>query len=82
MHGVIGAALFAVVDDIDAAFDLFLDHMRDRLAHRGGEFLFARAGIFLLGEQFIDHLGGARQAAGMGGENAIAAAFHCYFFPI
>ena len=76
MHGIIGAALFAVIDDVDAAFDLLLHDMRDRFAHRGGKLGLARAGILLFGEQQFDHLGGARQAAGVGGENPIGAAFH------
>jgi hypothetical protein len=35
MHGIVGATLFTVVDDVDAAFDLFLNHMRDRRADGG-----------------------------------------------
>ena len=46
------------------------------LAHRGVELGLARAGIFLLGKQEFDHLGGARQAAGMGRENPVGAALH------
>ena len=41
------APLFAVVDDIDAAFDLLLDHMRDRVADRGVEVGIACATILL-----------------------------------
>jgi len=76
VHGVIGAALLAVIDDVDAAFDLLLHNMRHRFAHHGREFGFALAGCFLLGQQFFDHLGSARQAAGVGGEKALSAAFH------
>ena len=36
MHGVVGAALLAVIDDVEAAFDLLLHHIRHRLAHGGG----------------------------------------------
>jgi hypothetical protein len=35
VHGIVGATLFTVIDDVDAAFDLFLNHMRDRLADGG-----------------------------------------------
>ena len=76
MHRIVGAALLAVIDDVDAAFDLLGDHMRDRLAHRGVELGLARAAILLFGEQELDHLGGARQAAGMRRENPVGAAFH------
>ena len=76
VHGIVGAALFAVVDDVDAAFDLLLHHMRDRLADRGVELGLARAAILLFGEQELDHLGGARQAAGMRRENPVGTAFH------
>ncbi len=76
VYGVIGAALFAVIDDVDAAFDLLPHNMGHRIAHCGGELGLALAGGFLLGQQKFYHLGGARQAAGVGGENAICAAFH------
>ena len=76
VHGIVGAALFAVIDDVDAAFDLLLHHMRDRLADRGIEFGLARARILLFGEQKLDHLGGTRQATGMRGENPVGTAFH------
>ena len=48
VHGVIGAALFAVIDDIDAAFDLLAHDLRDRLAHRGLQFGAAQARVFAL----------------------------------
>ena len=71
MHGVIGAALFAVIDDVDAAFDLLAHDLRHGLAHRGLQFGAPRAGLLLFGEQQFDHLGGARQAAGVGREDAV-----------
>src|SRR5690242_8980630 len=76
VHGIVGAALFAVVDDIDTAFDLLLHHMRDRIGHRGAEFGLARATILPFGEQEFDHLGGARQTAGMRREDPVGAALH------
>ena len=45
MHGVVGAALFAVIDDVEAAFDLFANDLRDGLSHRGLQFGAARAGF-------------------------------------
>ena len=51
MHRVIGAALLAVIDDIDAAFDLPAHHMRDCLAHGGVQLALMRAWFRLLGEQ-------------------------------
>ena len=77
MHGVVGAALFAVVDDVDAAFDLLAHHIGDRFAHGGLE-RGARAPGFLSARRASARRpsGGARQAAGVGGEDAVAAAFH------
>ncbi len=71
VHGVIGAALLAVIDDVEAAFGLLVDDQGDRLGHRGLQFSLARAGLLVLGEQQLDDLGGARQAAGVGGEDAV-----------
>ncbi len=76
VHGVIGAALFAVIDDVEAAFDLAAHDAGDRLAHRRLQFGAARTRLLLLGQQLFDHLGGARQAAGVGGEDAVGAAMH------
>ena len=76
VHGIVGAALLAVIYYVDAAFDLLLHHTRDRLADCGVKLGLARAGILLLGEQELDHLGGTRQAAGMRGENPFLTAFH------
>ena len=56
VHGVVGTALFAVIDDIDAAFDLLAHHAGDRVAHGGLEFGAARAGVLVLGEHQLDHL--------------------------
>lgn len=76
VHGVVGAALLAVIDDVEAAIDLLAHHMRHRFAYRGGQFGAARARLCLLGRQQLDHLGRARQTAGVGGENAVGAALH------
>ena len=66
MHGVIGAALFAVIDDVEAAFNLFLDDQRDGFAHSGHQLGVARTGCLVLGEQQLHDLRRARQAAGVG----------------
>ena len=76
MHGVVGAALFAVIDDVDTAFDLLAGDVLDGFAHRRIQLGLVPAVLLLLGEQEFDDLGGARQAAGVGGENAVDAAFH------
>ena len=76
VHGVVGAALLAVIDDVDAGLDLLRHDMRDRLLHRCGELGLALAGLVLLGEQKLDDFGCARQAAGMGGEDARGRTFH------
>ncbi len=70
MHGVIGAALFAVIDDVEAAFDLLLHDVGDGLAHRGVERGLVLAWLLALRQQQVDDLLRARQAAGMGGEDA------------
>ena len=74
--GVVGAALLPVVDDVEPAGDLFPHHVGDRRAHRGRELGRFGAGIFLLGQQQFHHFRRPRQAAGMGGENALRAALH------
>ena len=79
MHGIVGAALLAVIDYVDAAFDLLLHHVRDRLADCGVKLGLACAGIVLLGKQELNHLRGARQAAGMRGENSVGTALHACF---
>ncbi len=76
VHGVVGAALLAVIDDIEAAFDLLADDIADGFAHGGLQFGAACAGLLLLGQQQLHDLGGARQAAGVGGEDTVRAAFH------
>ena len=69
MDGVVGAALLAVVDDVDAGGLLLRDHIGDRLVDGGVER--ARSAALLSGQQLLDHLGRPRQAAGVGGENSL-----------
>ena len=76
VHGIVGAALLAVIDDVEAAFDLLAHDAGDCVAHRGLQFGLACAGFLFLGEQKLDDLGGARQAAGVSGENAVGTALH------
>ena len=72
MDGVVGAALLAVVDDVDAGGLLLGDHVGDRLGDGGVQ----RRAAALSCKQLLDHLGGPRQAAGVGGENPGRAAPH------
>ncbi len=66
----------AVGDDVDAAGDLRRHHVVDRLGGRGFE-QFGRDGFALLAPQNeIDQGLRPRQAAGMGGENAVGRGFH------
>jgi hypothetical protein len=61
---------------------LFLHHVVDGGGHRGVELCGARAAVCLFGQQQFDHVGGARQAAGVGSKNSVRAAFHGAFLPI
>ena len=70
MHCVVGTALFPVVDDIDAALDLFVYNVRDCVAHGALQFCTVRARVLLFGQQQLHHFRRARQAAGVGCENA------------
>jgi hypothetical protein len=74
--GVARLRHFTVVDDIDAGGDLLLHHLGDGGAHARGE----RGGVnrlaSLLGVHHADEVVGPRQAAGMGGEEALGAVFH------
>ena len=72
VDGVVGAALLAVVDDVDAGGLLLRDHIGDGLRH-GGVQLGAAP---LAGHQLVHHLFRPRQAAGVGGENSLGAAAH------
>ena len=49
VHGVVGAALLAVIDDVEAAFGLLLHDVIHCLAHGGAELGAARARLFLPG---------------------------------
>src|SRR6185312_15433992 len=65
-----------VVNDVDPAGNLVAHNLRDGGAHGLLELGAARAGGFLLGEQKLHHLRRARQAAGVGRQNAAGAALH------
>ena len=54
MHGVVGAALFAVIDDVEAALDLLADDIADGFAYGGLQFGAAGARLLLLGQQQLD----------------------------
>ena len=68
--------LLAVIADVDAGGSLLLHHMAHRLVHFGGHFggveFFAR----LLAYQQIGQFLVARQAADVGGQNAVPAEDH------
>ena len=52
VHGVVGAALLAVIDDVEAAFDLFAARRAgDGLAHGGLQFGAAHARLLFFGQQ-------------------------------
>ena len=59
MDGVIGAALLAVVDDVDAGGFLLGDHVGDRLGDGGIERRVIRR-TFLFRHELFHHLGRAR----------------------
>ncbi len=75
--GVARLRHFAVVDDIDAGRSLLAHHLGDRRADARRE----RGGLdrhaLLLGVHHADEIVRPRQAAGMGGEEALGAALHC-----
>ena len=74
--GVARLGHLAVVDEIDARLDLFLNHRGDGLAdlRRQGGALDRNA--FLLGEHRPDQIIGTRQAAGVGGQKAVEPIRH------
>jgi len=74
--GIIAAALFAVIDDVEPAGDLLGNDVGDRAPNRRLEFGRFGSGIVLLLQHELHHLRGPRQAPGMGGENALDAALH------
>jgi hypothetical protein len=71
MDGVVSASLFAVIDDIEAAFHLLCHDLGDRLAHRRLQFVAARTGMLFLGEQKLHNFRRARQTAGVSSKYAI-----------
>ena len=68
--------LLAVIADVDAGRGLLLDHMAHRLVHFGGHFLGVEFFARLLAHQQVGQLLVARQAADMGGQNAVPAEDH------
>ena len=76
VNGVVQPALFAVVDNVEASLDLFLDHAGDGLRDGVGERGLPGAGRLPLREHQFHYVRRARQAAGVGGENALFAGFH------
>ena len=68
--------LLAVVADVDAGFFLLGDHMADRLVHFGVELRRVVAFAGFAPDQKLAQRFAARQAADMGGEDAVAADNH------
>ena len=71
VHCVVGAALLAVIDDIEPTFDLLAHDAGNSLAHGGLQLGTVRTGSFLFGDQLLHDFRRARQAAGMGGEDTV-----------
>ncbi len=70
------ALLFSVITDVDTGCELLLHHMANGLVHFGGHFLYVECFACLLADQQIRQFFVARQAADVGGENAIPAENH------
>ena len=70
--------LLAVVADVDAGVHLLLHDMAHRLVHLGCQHLRVVGLAFLLRHQQVGQLLVARQAADMGGEDAVAAEDHAF----
>ena len=70
------AALLAVIADVDAGLHLLLHDMADGLVHFVGQQFWVEALALLLRDQKVAQDLVARQAADMGGENAVAAQNH------
>ena len=70
------ALLFAIVADVDAGGHLLRNHVTDGLVHLGGENLRVVGLAFLLRHQQVGEFFVPRQAANVGGEDAIAAEDH------
>ena len=70
------ALLLAVIADVDAGRDLLVDHMAYRLVHLGGHLLGVECLAGFLAHQQVGQLLVARQAADMGGQNAVPAEDH------
>ena len=74
--GVARLRHFAVVDEVDAGIGLLPDHLGDRRAHARGQRRAIDRHAFLLGVHHPDQIVRPRQAAGVGGQEALGAAFH------
>ena len=76
VHRVVGAALLAVIDHVDAGGHLPGDDIGDRRVNRGTERSEVLPSASILFEQQPHHLRRPRQAARVGGENPVRAALH------
>ena len=77
VHGVVGAALLAIIDDVEPAFDLPAHDAGNGLTHGCLQLGTVRAGVFLFGDQLLYDFRRAWQAAGMGGEDTVCHDERC-----
>ena len=71
VDGVVCASLFAVIDDVETALHLFGHDVLDCLANGLLQFATAHTWVLVLSEQKLHDFRRARQAAGVGGQDAI-----------
>ena len=69
-------AHFAVIDDIDTGARLKRNHLGNRRLHPRRQSIAVDRDTFFLGIHDLDEIFGARQAADMGRENSLLAAYH------
>ena len=69
-------AHLAIADDIHAGVHLAEGHFADGAGHHGVEFGLVVILPAVLGEELVDDVLGARHAADVGGEDALAALLH------
>ncbi len=74
--------LLAVIADVDAGGGLLVDDVADSLVHFGGHLGGIEFFASLLAHQQFGQFLVARQAADMGGQNAVPAEDHCKWLPL
>src|SRR5438067_510999 len=71
-----GLAHLAVIDDVDAELGLLADDLPDRVSHPGGEGLLIVGAAGRLGLDQLEQVTRARQASGVGRQEAVGAPVH------